>query len=74
MIHGPLFCRVSSVVSFGEQIKRKNNPSGGDNVFIFTNKRKPHELIIGTKEQNQSSMVVIIGNFTKEDVSKFLNQ
>ena len=74
MIHGPLFCRVSSVVSFGEQIKRKNNPSGGDNVFIFTNKRKLHELIIGIKEQNQSSMIVIIGNFTKEDVSKFLNQ
>ena len=51
-----------------------SHSSGGDNVFIFTNKRKPHELIIGTKEQNQSSMIVIIGNFTKEDVSNFLNQ
>ena len=51
-----------------------SHSSGGDNVFIFTNKRKPHELIIGTKEQKQSSMIVIIGNFTKEDVSKFLNQ
>ena len=51
-----------------------SHSSGGDNMFIFTNKRKPHELIIGTKEQNQSSMIVIIGNFTKEDVSNFLNQ
>ncbi|MBQ7439667.1 MAG: DUF4252 domain-containing protein [Paludibacteraceae bacterium] len=51
-----------------------SHSSDGDNVFIFTNKRKPHELIIGTKEQWQSSMIVIIGNFTKEDVSNFLNQ
>ena len=51
-----------------------SHSSGGDNVFIFTNKRKPHELIIGTKEQKQSSMIVIIGNFTKEDVSNFLNR
>ena len=51
-----------------------SHSSGGDNMFIFTNKHKPHELIIGTKEQNQSSMIVIIGNFTKEDVSHFLNQ
>ena len=56
------------------ELLMNSHSSGGDNVFIFTNKRKPHELIIGTKEQNQSSMIVIIGNFTKEDVSHFLNQ
>ena len=48
--------------------------SGDDNVFIFTNKRKPHELIIGTIEKGESSMIVIIGNFSKEDISNFLNQ
>ena len=58
----------------GYELLMTSHSSGGDNVFIFTNKRKPHELIIGTKEQNQSSMIVIIGNFTKEDVSNFLNQ
>ncbi len=56
------------------ELLMSSHSSGGDNVFIFTNKRKPHELIIGTKEQKQSSMIVIIGNFTKEDVSHFLNQ
>ena len=46
----------------------------GDNTFIFTNKCKPHELIIGTIEKGESSMIVIIGNFSKEDISNFLNQ
>ena len=65
-----------NVLSIDEdyELLMTSHSSGGDNMFIFTNKRKPHELIIGTKEQNQSSMIVIIGNFTKEDVSNFLNQ
>ena len=48
--------------------------SGDDNVFIFTNKRKPHELIIGTIGKDDSSMVVVVGDFSKEDISNFLNQ
>lgn len=44
----------------------------GDNVFIFSNKRKPHELIIGSIEKLDSSMIVIVGNFTKEEVVKLI--
>lgn len=51
-----------------------SHSSGGDNIFIFTSKRNPHELIIGTIEKEHSSMVVVVGNFTKEDISNFLNQ
>lgn len=48
--------------------------SGDDNVFIFTSKRKPHELIIGAIRKDDSSMVVVVGDFSKEDISNFLNQ
>lgn len=44
----------------------------GDNVFIFSNKRKPHELIIGSIEKQDSSMIVIVGDFTKEEVVKLM--
>lgn len=45
-----------------------SHSEGGDNVFIFSNKRKPHELIIGSIEKQDSSMIVIVGDFTKEEV------
>ena len=56
------------------EVLMTSHSSDGDNTFIFTNKRKPHELIIGTIEKGESSMIVIIGNFSKEDISNFLNQ
>ena len=33
-----------------------------------------HELIIGTIGKDDSSMVVVVGDFSKEDISNFLNQ
>ena len=56
------------------EVLMTSHSSAGDNMFIFTSKRKPHELIIGTIEKEHSSMVVVVGNFTKEDISNFLNQ
>lgn len=56
------------------EILMTSHSSGGDNMFIFTNKRKPHELIICTIEKGYSSMIVVVGNFTKEDINNFLNQ
>ena len=56
------------------EVLMTSHSSGGDNMFIFTNKRKPHELIIGTIGKDDSSMVVVVGDFSKEDISNFLNQ
>jgi hypothetical protein len=56
------------------EILMTSHSSGGDNMFIFTNKRKPHELVICTIEKGHSSMIVVVGNFTKEDINNFLNQ
>ena len=47
---------------------------GSDNVvFIFTDKRNPHELIIATQEKEESSIIVYAGNFSSEEVFKMLN-
>ena len=56
------------------EVLMTSHSSGGDNMFIFTNKRKPHELVICTIEKGHSSMIVVVGNFTKEDINNFLNQ
>ena len=54
------------------EILMTSHSESGDNVFIFSNRRKPHELIIGTIEKKNSSMVVVVGNFTKEEVAKLM--
>lgn len=54
------------------EILMTSHSESGDNVFIFSNRRKPHELIIGTIEKQNSSMVVVVGNFTKEEVAKLM--
>ena len=54
------------------EILMTSHSEEGDNVFIFSNKRKPHELIIGSVGKLDSSMIVIVGNFTKEEVSKLM--
>ena len=54
------------------EILMTSHSEEGDNVFIFSNKRKPHELIIGSVGKLDSSMIVIVGNFTKEEVAKLM--
>ena len=54
------------------EILMTSHSESGDNVFIFSNRRKPHELIIGTIEKKNSSMVVVVGNSTKEEVAKLM--
>lgn len=47
---------------------------GSDNVvFIFTDKRNPHELIIATQEKEESSIIVYAGNFSSKEVYEMLN-
>ncbi len=47
---------------------------GGESVvFIFTDKRNPHELIIATQEKEESSIIVYAGNFSSKEVYEMLN-
>jgi len=47
---------------------------GGDCVvFIFTDKRNPHELIIATQEKDESSIIVYAGSFSSKEVYEMLN-
>ena len=47
---------------------------GSDNVvFIFTDKRNPHELIIATQEKEESSILVCAGSFSSKEVYEMLN-
>ena len=54
------------------EILMTSHSESGDNIFLFTNKRKPHELIIGSVGKQNSSMIVVVGNFTKEEVAKLM--
>ena len=42
-------------------------------VFIFTDKRNPHELIIATQEKDESSIIVYAGSFSSKEVYEMLN-
>ena len=47
---------------------------GGESVvFIFTDKRNPHELIIATQEKEESSILVCAGSFSSKEVYEMLN-
>ncbi len=65
---------IDKMLTDGYEVLMQTSEKGTQALFLLNTKNKPHEFVLYEKSPSETTMLIIFGDFTAEDVVKMMDQ